>query len=107
MLLPHVEINYDRPNHVAEPPHQGGNFIANNQTITFAAIGSNAYDHHTSSNHDSLSVEQVLILDHVAMLLSILKTTSSRGVDPQDDNGMITVDDRNIIARINGLLELL
>ena len=52
-------------------------------------------------------MEQVLILDHVAMLLSILKTTSSRGVDPQDDNGMITVDDRNIIARINGLLELL
>lgn len=85
-----------------------------NMNITSITIDSSAYpefiDNHScaiihTSNNTPLSVEQVLILDHVAMLLNILKSKSSRGLDPQDNNGMVTVDDRDIVARIDGLLK--
>lgn len=52
-----------------------------------------------ASNTPSLG--QVLILDHIAMLLKCLKSTSSHGVAPQDN----VVDDKDIVARINDLLE--
>lgn len=96
--------------------------MTNNQSMNIT-IDSGAYpefidngsDHNCALSHminsidDSHipSLEQVLILDHVAMLLNILKSTPSRGVNPQNTNhaDMDNVDSRNIVARINGLLE--
>lgn len=54
----------------------------------------------------ALSVEQVLILDHVATLLQYLSQPAS---DANSKNGRnstnASVDDKDIIARINGLLK--
>lgn len=85
-------------------------------TSAFASDPNSYFPNHPHHTHTSrkdndsltgLSVEQVLILDHVAMLLQLLKNPSLHSVDPQDTNhaDMDNVDDRNIVARINGLLE--
>lgn len=51
----------------------------------------------------ALSVEQVLILDHVATLLQYLSHSASNADNKNSTN--TSVDDKNVVARINGLLQ--
>lgn len=51
----------------------------------------------------ALSVEQVLILDHVATLLQYLSHSASNA--DGKTNTDTSADDKHIIARINGLLK--
>lgn len=51
----------------------------------------------------ALRVEQVLILDHIAALLQYLSHPASKTDSKNSTNAC--VDDKHIIARINGLLK--
>lgn len=54
----------------------------------------------------ALSVEQVLILDHAATLLQYLSHSASKADGKNSTNASADdIDDKRIVARINGLLK--